>query len=207
MVEPLPPAAAAGVSRRGVLAGAGGLAAAPLLTGCSLGEVGQAVRRGAGPDTPPVPTPDVRVATRALESVRAAREQVSATAARYPGLAGTLAPLIAVHRAHEASLVDAVPRSAASPTTSPTPSPTASSTSSPTTSPSVGAASTPSPTSPRTPTVPRTRARALAAVVALEDRLHADLDGLAVRAQSGEFARLLAAMGAALAQRRAGLAR
>ncbi|MCW2867574.1 MAG: hypothetical protein JWR20_1762 [Marmoricola sp.] len=196
MVEPLRPATAAGVSRRGVLAGAGGLAAAPLLVGCSLGEVGQAVRRGSGPA--PTPTPDVRVATRALASVRAAREQVSATTARYPGLAGTLAPLLAVHRAHEASLVDAVPRGAASPT---------SSAASPTASPSTGATptGTPAPTAPTAPTVPRTRARALAAVVALEDRLHADLDGLAMRAQSGDFARLLAAMGAALAQRRAGL--
>ena len=200
MVEPLRPATPAGVSRRGVLAGAGGLAAAPLLAGCSLGEVGQAVRRGNGPA--PTPTPDVRVATRALASVRAAGEQVSATTAKYPGLAGRLAPLLAVHRAHEASLVDAVPRSAASPTTTAGPTAGASPSSGVT---STGPTGSPAPTTTPSPAVPRTRARALAAVVALEDRLHDDLDGLAMRAQSGDFARLLAAMGAALAQRRAGL--
>ena len=52
--------------------------------------------------------------------------------------------------------------------------------------------------------MPRKRAAALRALQAREQRLHTSLDGLALRAQSGDFARLLASMGAAIGQRLAG---
>ncbi len=201
-------------TRRAVV---GGLVAVGGLTGCSGGSVRRAVGIG-GSDSPAPLTPDVRVATRALTAVRGAREQLVATIARYPGLAGTLSPLVAVHRAHESSLVDAVParaRTEASPSVSPPASPSPTSTSSADTSSSGSptpsgsptsrtSAPTPTPTSsgaPAAPRVPRTRPRALSAAVAREERLHRTLDALALEADSGEFARLLASMGAAVAQR------
>ena len=49
--------------------------------------------------------------------------------------------------------------------------------------------------------VPRKREKALPVLATREQRLHDTLDGLALRAQSGQFARLLASMGAALHQR------
>jgi hypothetical protein len=49
--------------------------------------------------------------------------------------------------------------------------------------------------------VPHRRDRAVSALAVREQRLHDRLDQLAVRAQSGQFARLLASMGAALHQR------
>jgi hypothetical protein len=123
------------------------------------------------PDTPAGLTPDVSVATAALAEIRAVREAVAATVARFPATRPTLGPLVALHRTHEATLVDAVPARAA---TSSTPAPYA---------------------------VPHRRDRAVSALATREQRLHDRLDQLAVRAQSGQFARLLASMGAALHQR------
>jgi hypothetical protein len=114
------------------------------------------------------------VATDALEEIRAVRAAVVATVSRFPATRSTLGPLVALHRKHEATLVDAVPSRAA---TSSTPAPYA---------------------------VPHHRERAVRALATREQRLHDRLDQLAVRAQSGQFARLLASMGAALHQRLAG---
>ena len=82
-----------------------------------------------------------------------------------------------MHRAHEASLADAVPDRA-------------------------------SPVEPRpTPyAVPASASGPCRALAAGEQQLHATLDGLALRAQSGDFARLLASMGAGVGQRLAGVA-
>jgi hypothetical protein len=58
--------------------------------------------------------------------------------------------------------------------------------------------------SPAPYAVPRKREAALRALKIREQRLHTSLDRLALRAQSGDFARLLASMGAAIDQRLAG---
>lgn len=154
-------------SRRAVVvAGLGGVAGVAL-TACS----------NVTPKVTPTRTapaglaPDVAVATKALVEIIAMRQAVSGTLARFPTTRSTLAPLVALHRAHEATLVDAVPEQAR-PSGSPAPY-----------------------------RVPRRPARALAALATREQRLHDTLDGLALRAQSGQFARLLASMGTALHQR------
>jgi DNA-binding FadR family transcriptional regulator len=171
---PAPAAASApgtGPSRRSVVA-AGlamglGSAAALALAGCS-----DEPKPGSRQSTSPAGlAPDVAVATRALTEIQAVREAVSGTIARFPATRATIGSLVALHRAHEATLVDAVP-DRAKPSTAPAPY-----------------------------AVPRNRDRAVAAIAAREQRLHDTLDRLAVRAQSGQFARLLASMGAAVHQR------
>jgi hypothetical protein len=114
--------------------------------------------------------PDVAVATSALAEIRTARTAVSGTLSRFPGTRPQLASLVWMHQAHEMSLADAVPDRART-TTAPAPY-----------------------------VVPRKRELAFAKVAASEQRLHDTLDGLALRAQSGDFARLLASMGAAVTQ-------
>ena len=156
-----------GPSRRSVLAaglvGIGGLA----LTACS-DDAEPGTRE---PASPAGLAPDVAVATQALTEIRAVREAVVATLARFPDTRSTIGPLVPMHRAHEATLVDAVP-DRARPSTAPTPY-----------------------------AVPGRREKALAKIAAREQRLHDTLDGLALRAQSGQFARLLASMGTAVHQR------
>jgi hypothetical protein len=110
------------------------------------------------------------VATRALSEITEVRVAVEATLRRYPAARARLAPLARVHRTHERSLADAVPERA---------------------------------TESRTPvpyTVPRRRQAALRSLTRREQRLHDTLAGLALRARSGDFARLLASMGAAIQQ-------
>ena len=99
------------------------------------------------------------------------REAVNSTLRRFPAARSTIGSLLALHPAHEATLVDAVP-DRARPSTKPAPY-----------------------------VVPRRREKALSTLAAREQRLHDTLDGLALRAQSGQFARLLASMGAAIHQR------
>lgn len=156
-----------GPSRRSVLAaglaGVGGL----VLTACS----DDAEPGTRDPASPAGLTPDVAVATQALTEIRAVREAVSATLARFPDSRPTIGPLVAMHRAHEATLADAVP-DRARPSTAPAPY-----------------------------AVPARRERAVAKIAAREQRLHDTLDALALRSQSGQFARLLASMGTAVHQR------
>lgn len=210
MVDDAASAEGRALSRRAVLVGAAGLVGlvTTTVTGCSLDRT---VTRGGGRDDPAGLAPDVGVATRALAEIRAVAHAVQSTVTRFPATRGELAALSALHRTHVASLVDAVPeRATASP--SPTPSPTVSPTpptASPTPSPTSGApaGATTSPTAaPTTYAVPRSRARAVPALVAREQELHTRLDALALEAESGEFARLLASMGAAVGQRIVGLA-
>ncbi|MEO7942681.1 MAG: hypothetical protein ABIR34_04690 [Marmoricola sp.] len=129
-------------------------------------------------DKTPKPTtelaPDVAVATRALAEIMAVRTAASRTLSRYPATRPGLASVVSMHRAHEASLADAVP-DRARPSATPAPY-----------------------------VVPRRRDAALKRLATREQRLHDMLDGLALRAQSGDFARLLASMGAAVNQRLAG---
>jgi hypothetical protein len=154
-------------SRRSLIAGTVGIAAM-VATGCSVENptsADKAPRSAAGL------APDVKVAVRALAEIRAARAAVSRTMSRYPPVRPDLAALVQMHRAHEASLVDAVPAQAR-PETDPAPY-----------------------------VVPRRRAVALRKLESREQRLHDTLAGLSLRAESGDFARLLASMGAGISQR------
>ena len=126
------------------------------------------------PASPAGVLPDVEVATSALAEIRAVGAAVTGTLSRFPESRARLAPLGRMHRVHEQSLADAVPERAR-PSAAPAPY-----------------------------VVPRSRAAALKSLTTREERLHATLDGLAVSAQSGEFARLLASMGAGVAQQLAG---
>jgi hypothetical protein len=122
------------------------------------------------PARPAELAPDVAVATRALREITAVRTAVESTLRRYPAARARLVPMAELHRAHEKTLVDAVPDRARR-SESPTPY-----------------------------AVPRRRAAALEALTPREQQLHATLDDLALRAESGDFARLLASMGAGVAQ-------
>jgi hypothetical protein len=120
-------------------------------------------------------TPDVQTATVALAAVRAAHQAVTATAQRFPAVRPALSALAATHAAHERSLVNAVPARERG-------------------------TSTPAPY-----VVPARRDVALQRVRAEEDKVHGSLQALALKAQSGEFARLLAGMAAAVTVHRQAL--
>jgi hypothetical protein len=121
--------------------------------------------------------PDVAVAVQAVTVIRGAEAAVTATGDGHPGLAGKLAGLLEAHRAHLAAVVDAVPDGV-----------------------DTGSAGS----SPYA--VPPTPDAALTQLSATERTLHDDLVGLALRAESGPFARLLGSMAAALSQQLHGLA-
>ena len=121
--------------------------------------------------TPVEVPPDVRSATDALGAVGLLRDQVTATTARFPGLRPSLDRVAAMHRAHYDALAGAVPKGAAGPAR------------------------------PSAPPVPARRKAALRRLAAQELALHRQLVGLAQRAESGTFARMLASMAAAVDQR------
>ncbi|MGY2875404.1 hypothetical protein ACVW00_002594 [Marmoricola sp. URHA0025 HA25] len=115
--------------------------------------------------------PDVAIAVQAVTLIRAAQSAVTATGAQHAGLAARLAGLLDAHRTHLAKVVDAVPS---------------------------GVDTTPATGTPYA--VPATPAAALTQLTTTERGLHDELVGLALRAQSGPFARLLGSMAAALSQ-------
>lgn len=121
--------------------------------------------------------PDVAVAVEAVTLLLAAGAAVAATTAAYPALSKTLAGLAAAHTAHIDALRAAVPER-------------------------VDLSADPTPY-----VVPTTRGRALVAVRTSEVSLQNTLVALAVRAESGQFARLLGTMSAAVAQQLAVVAR
>jgi hypothetical protein len=155
------------LTRRSLIAGAAGMAAL-VASGCS---VDNPVSHEKAPPTPGELAPDVAVATRALAEITAVRTAVTRTLSRYPDSRPQLRPLVRMHRAHEKTLVDAVPEQAR-PTAKPAPY-----------------------------VVPRKQKAALRKLATREQRLHDSLGRLALRAQSGDFARLLASMGSATSQR------
>ncbi|MCW2846763.1 MAG: hypothetical protein JWR90_737 [Marmoricola sp.] len=130
------------------------------------------IAKDKSPQKPAALAPDVAVATSALAEIKVLRAAVTTTVSRFPATRAQLTPLLQLHRAHEVSLADAVPARAAS-----------------------GASPAPVPYA-----VPRKRDVALSMLLAREGRLHASLDALALRAQSGDFAQLLASMGAGIGQ-------
>jgi hypothetical protein len=121
--------------------------------------------------------PDVAVAVQAVTLIRGGEAAASATSDKHPGLAAKLTGLLEAHRAHLAAVVDAVPDGV-----------------------DTGSAGS----APYA--VPPTPAAALTQLAATEQSLHDELVGLALRAESGQFARLLGAMAAALSQQLPGLA-
>lgn len=100
-------------SRRGLLAGAAGIAGAALLSGCSDGG-------------PPAATPEVPLERRMRETaVRESErllERYDATTAAHPALAQRLAPLRASVAAHAAALADDGSPAASPPSRSASPS-------------------------------------------------------------------------------------
>jgi hypothetical protein len=119
--------------------------------------------------------PDVAIAVQAVAAIRATDAAVAAALAADPALAARVTPFRALHAAHLAAVSDAVP---AGVDTSPTGAPT-------------GGTAAP------------TRTGGLATVRHAETELHGTLVALAMRAQSGLFARLLGSMAAAISQRAA----
>jgi len=114
--------------------------------------------------------PDVAVAVAGVTLVRGALAAVTATGQSHPALGGRLAGLVAMHQAHLSALVDAVPHGVDTSATGPA------------------------------YVVPPRPAAALAGVGTVEHSVHDGLVGLAMRAQSGPFARLLGSMAAAVSQ-------
>lgn len=146
--------------------------AASGLAGCTTGGDSSDRRPTAGRSTAGGGmSPDVAVATDALAAVRRVQSGVAHTTHRFPALRGQLSGFAELHRAHARVLADAVPAGSRS-----------------------GQHGPPY-------QVPRNPAKALHHLRAAEQDLHDRLGELAQQARSGDFARLLAAMGAALTQR------
>lgn len=165
-------AAAPAVRRRTVLSGGAAAAGALALGACSLNNP---YNEDATPPEEAIERldPDIALAVEAVAALGVAQRLVEATGRRHPKLAAELQGLLALHRAHHAALVEAVPDDV-----------------------DLTAGTQPAQVAPR-PDVARQR------VVAAEDTLRNQLRGFALRAQSGPFARLLASMTAAVAQQRA----
>ena len=154
-------------SRRSLIAGTLGVTAL-VVSGCSVDDPTTADK---APKSVAKLAPDVAVATRALDEIRAVRAAVSRTISKHPPSRPELAPLVRMHTAHAETLVEAVPERARTEA------------------------------NPAPYVVPRKRAIALRKLEARERHLHDQLAGLALRAESGDFARLLASMGAGITQR------
>jgi hypothetical protein len=120
--------------------------------------------------------PDVAIAVQAVTLVRTAQAAVGRTVELHPRLGSRVAALTAMHAAHLDALVDAVPDGVDTSAAGPA------------------------------YVVPTRPARALDGLVAAEHSLHDALVGLALRARSGPFARLLGSMAAAGSQQLHGLA-
>lgn len=156
------------VSRRGLVVAGTAVLLGGALVGCSAADDSA---RAAEPEGSPSLSPDVALATLALAELRAAGKAVRATARRFPAVDADLAPVAAMHAAHESALVDAVPEGAEPATR------------------------------PAAYDVPARRAAALTRLRQRESELQARLADLAVDARSGAFAELLASMSAGVAQR------
>jgi hypothetical protein len=120
--------------------------------------------------------PDVAIAVQAVTLVRAAQAAALSTGRRHPRLGLRIAALTAMHAVHLDALVDAVPDGVDTSAAGPA------------------------------YVVPARPARARAGLIATERSLHDGLVGLALRARSGPFARLLGSMAAAGSQQLHGLA-
>lgn len=161
------------LSRRTALVSGLGAAGLTVLaaTGCSVDLSGSG-------STTPTPTPhpgglepDVRIVVDLVDTLRRSTALVTDTVRAHPELGGRLNPLLALERRHLAVLQRAAPKG------------------------SLGTKE------PAPVVVPAGTARAQAGVLRSAQRLRARCRTSAGQAESGEFARLLAGMGAALSQR------
>lgn len=179
--QPAPdgPLEGAGLPRRAVL---GGLTAAALVAagGCSSGSPRPAAHASGGTTTTAREvSPDVALAITAVGRIGDVADLLHRTVARHRSLRHRLSGLAALHAAHLRLLQDAVPQDRRD-----------------------GARGATGDHAH----VPHREHAALEAVLGAEHALRPRLDGLAVQAQSGEFARLLAAMSAAVGQQLAAVA-
>lgn len=165
------------VTRRAVV-GLGFGAGVATLSGCVLNNPFEAEQTPARKAVRNL-APDVAVAVEAATAIRRTAAAVRDTATRHPDLGTRLSGLTQAHDAHLAAVVEAVPDGV--------------DTSSQANGPAY--------------VVPARPARALARLTATETGLHDALVGLAIRAESGPFARLLGAMAASLSQQLHELAR
>ncbi|MGW5401829.1 hypothetical protein [Streptomyces sp. NPDC003952] len=163
-------------SRRGLLAGAAGIAGAALLSGCSDG--------GTPAADPEVPLERRMRETAVRESGRLL-ERYDATAAAHPALAERLAPLRASVAAHTAALGDGG---------SPAPSRSASAPS-PASSPAPSGTAAAAPPAPGAAPVPAAPAEALTALADAERSL-AEARTISLAGAPGELARMLASVAA-----------
>ncbi len=153
------------------------------VSGCELGDGGSRRRPppAVGADASATPTPDREGDLIILDEVRAAvaaaAEAVRATGQRHRALRRRLRALLGSHDAHLAQLAATDPAASTSPETTGTAPATGSSVS-----------------------VPARPAKALSTLRRAERALETILAESAVRAASGDFARLLASMSAAVAQ-------
>lgn len=188
MPQPAPDAPSAGsaagsaLPRRAVL---GGLAAGALVAvagGCTAGSPQpDADASGGTATTPPREvSPDVALAVSAVERIGRVADLLDRTVAHHRRLRHPLAGLAALHAAHLRLLRQAVPDDQEQ-------------------QPGAGTR--------RPRGAPHDAHAALRSVLHAERSLRPQLEGLAVRAESGEFARLLAAMSAAVGQQLAVVAR
>ncbi|MCX6397714.1 MAG: hypothetical protein NTV23_14605 [Propionibacteriales bacterium] len=114
--------------------------------------------------------PDVALAVTAVGALAQAQARIALVTKTFPALRPRVAGLTELHAAHLQALRAAVPK-----TVDPTP-------------------------AEALPAVPASRTAALEQVAQTEQALHNRLVGLALRAESGPFARLLATMAAGLSQ-------
>lgn len=152
-------------------------AAAALLTGCSLNNPFRAASsEPTGQGAVSGTDPDVALAVQAIGLIRATSAAAAARISAFPALSSRLGDLVALHQAHAAALSRAVPHGSSTTTKTPPPAPAGS------------------------------RHAALVAQASAEAALRDELVALAVRAESGPFARLLGTMAAGISQRLPGLA-
>lgn len=167
-------------SRRGLLAGAAGIAGAALLSGCS-------------DEGPPAAAPEVPLERRMRETaVRESEgllERYDATTAAHPALAQRLAPLRASVAAHTAALADEGSAASSSPPSRSAAPPSAS----PSAVPSGAAAA--APPAPGAAPVPAVPADALTALADAERSL-AEARTISLAGAPGELARMLASVAA-----------
>lgn len=159
------------VPRRTVLAVTAAVATAPL-AGCELDPPDDRAP-SSGPDAILSDEEyDTDLAGKAARSISATLAEVRAAAERHVGLAQSLAGLIAMHEAHHALLANSGADSGGDPSGSPSESVTA----------------------------PPASGQALSRLTASERKLGRRLEGWAVAARSGQFARVLASMSASVSQ-------
>lgn len=161
------------VPRRTVLAVTAAVAMAPL-AGCELDPPDDDAAPSDGPDAILSDEEyDTDLAGKAARSISATLAEVRAAAERHVGLAQSLAGLIAMHEAHHALLADSGADSDDG-----------------------DASDSPS----ESVTAPPASGQALSRLTASERKLGRRLEGWAVSARSGQFARVLASMSASVSQ-------